>query len=376
MNNQRMKWDAEAAFKRIEHDSKIYAQEPGQGERASRFLHGKQPHRFGWTPAPTKPAYSQTNVNAHLEHKGRDYEALTKAALRKPVGYWEDAPRGPKFNQDIDFIEPNPPSKELREAYNQALKLFEAKIEAAVAAPTTTPQSADGPWPKCLLSNCGTGVIVYADDGDDGTFCGTRGWRWKFSKRYTAALTEIQPPMLKKREPLLIADAIRRLEQNGHADVAAQLRGKGAADGLFEPVGTMPVVGDRFNYGGEVCTVTRIDHTREFAVRFLRCEASHEDGLKISYFTDKDKNPLRILKRPTKPRDDVATGARVWADEGFVWVQLAGVMYGCAPGKCAWGRTSDLKPEWELHGAVRDAIIAECCAAMKLDLKTGEPINK
>lgn len=52
-------------------------------------------HRYGWTPAATKAPYSQTNVN--LEYKGRDYDAILRAAKRKPVGYWEDAPSGIKF---------------------------------------------------------------------------------------------------------------------------------------------------------------------------------------------------------------------------------------------------------------------------------------
>lgn len=50
------------------------------------------PRRLGWTPAPDYRVVAKADV-----YKGRDYEALTKAALKPPVGYWEDAPRGEPF---------------------------------------------------------------------------------------------------------------------------------------------------------------------------------------------------------------------------------------------------------------------------------------
>lgn len=64
--------------------------------------HGYHPE---WGPkCADRPPYTPpSNVVAWLRKheienpKGRDYEALTKAAKRKPVGYWEDAPRGAKF---------------------------------------------------------------------------------------------------------------------------------------------------------------------------------------------------------------------------------------------------------------------------------------
>lgn len=211
--NQRMKWDAEAAFKRDEIRLSLSdaRERDGEGPRAGfaadawrrlNILRDNPSvvikHRPGWTPAHDPRAYMKAEPDVY---KGRDYDAILRAAKKPPVGYYEDAPTGIKFGgQPLPSATTNPHGKDV--------------------------DTADGPWPKCLLSNCGTGVIVYADDGDDGTFCGTHGERWKFSKRYTAALTEIPLPKLKKREPLLIADAIRRLEQNGHADVAAELRGK------------------------------------------------------------------------------------------------------------------------------------------------------
>lgn len=51
-------------------------------------------HRRGWTPAPDTTQLRRYEPPA--KH-GRDYEALTRAALKKPAGYWEDAPRGKPF---------------------------------------------------------------------------------------------------------------------------------------------------------------------------------------------------------------------------------------------------------------------------------------
>lgn len=67
--------------------------------------HGYHPE---WGPkCADRPPYTPpSNVAAWLRKydienpKGRDIEALTKAAKRKPVGYWEDAPHGAKFTQD------------------------------------------------------------------------------------------------------------------------------------------------------------------------------------------------------------------------------------------------------------------------------------
>lgn len=60
-------------------------------------IHAEQRHKPGWTPAPDYRVVAKADT-----YKGRDYEALTKAAKRKPVGYWEDAPRGPKFGESAN----------------------------------------------------------------------------------------------------------------------------------------------------------------------------------------------------------------------------------------------------------------------------------
>ena len=89
MTNQRMKWDAEAAFKRIDED---------------RYRHMAHQYHPEWGPAcADRPAYTPPpNVAAWLKAqadkpKPRDYDAILRAAKKPPVGYWEDAPTGIKF---------------------------------------------------------------------------------------------------------------------------------------------------------------------------------------------------------------------------------------------------------------------------------------
>ena len=165
-------------------------------------------HRYGWTPAATKAPYSQTNVN--LEYKGRDYDAILRAAKRKPVGYWEDAPIGIKFGGG-----------------GTAEKRGEIKPpEGPRAAPTTPLQSTDGPWPKWYKLDM------------------ARGWKNQTYYRYTGptsgewfnpphnAIGEargrcIRSPQQNMAIPCSEPEALQWLEQNGHKDAAAQLRGKG-----------------------------------------------------------------------------------------------------------------------------------------------------
>ena len=76
----------------------ITMRDPFAGRRVSVALGSGEvrdaPHKRGWTPAPDPASLRRMEP---VKKPARDYEALTKAALRKPVGYWEDAPRGLQF---------------------------------------------------------------------------------------------------------------------------------------------------------------------------------------------------------------------------------------------------------------------------------------
>lgn len=233
-------------------------------------------HRYGWTPAPTKPPYSQTNVS--MEHKGRDYDALLRAAKRKPVGYWEDAPRGMKFGGSDD---------------KPIVKAADGPIAGgAPAAPTTPP-----------------------------------------------------------------------------------------ADDEFEPVGTMPAVGDecvkvshiQIAVGGHIgldvgsrITITGPKRDSPFGEVF-----DHDRNMSGIYAECFKRGSWRILKRPTKPRDDVATG-RVWEheDRHAKYVEApSGCYYYGRIGRWeafSWPIAKECRQWTELFGPERDAILAECRKAMGL----------
>jgi len=103
---------AEELFKLIDNEKVL--QDLGiRGVTWSRAEWDRRAMSAPYTPPSNILAARKTEV----EYKGRDYEALTKAALKPPVGYWEDAPRGMKFT-----VTPVP--------------LAEAKAKIASAAPT------------------------------------------------------------------------------------------------------------------------------------------------------------------------------------------------------------------------------------------------
>ena len=164
-------------------------------------------HRKGWTPAPTKPAYSQTNVS--LAHKGRDYDAILRAAKREPVGYWEDAPRGIKFGGGGNT-----------EKASGLTKAQAPDTTQNATAPTTTPppqQSADSPWPKWLIADT---YIRRFDGPMGGCVCYHRSGRAHPDPVGGWDLWSDDPRVCSQ------AEAVQWLEQNGHEDAVAQLLGK------------------------------------------------------------------------------------------------------------------------------------------------------
>jgi hypothetical protein len=97
MNSEaRMKWDAEKAFAQIEGAEHFHKK---TGDRPFLVLEDARAMRQPYTPPSniTPERLAQLKRYEPVKHKGRDYEALTKAALKKPVGFWEDAPRGQAF---------------------------------------------------------------------------------------------------------------------------------------------------------------------------------------------------------------------------------------------------------------------------------------
>ena len=247
-------------------------------------------HRYGWTPAPTKPAYSQTNVN--LEHKGRDYDAILRAAKRKPVGYWEDAPSGIKFGGGGNT-----------EKASGLTKAQTPDTTQNATAPTPQ-QSADGPWFEWVF---GKSYIFKQDAAGIVQYCADGSVKRRGDIHDVARLKETHSGVRECTPPLAW------LEQNGHKDVAAQLRGKAA---------TAQTVAAR--------AWKRIDG-------WLRCNVGANSFM---------RHPHMAWVR--EPLFDAG---------GVVRLMTGNINY------------------TELHGPERDAIIAECCAAMKLDPKTGEPLH-
>lgn len=331
--NQRQswKWDAEAAFKRIERHAD---NKPKFVECGRTFGKSDRPY----TPPPNVAAWLKAQADKPKPH-GRDIESLMRyhESHKRPVGYWEDAPRGMKFvakptrgdleedcfSNESDAVAACRTGEHVEKMPDGTFAIYPDSTcpkcgnmmvaghycsTGGATAPTTIPP-ADGPWPKCAYASeetnrwhSGEIVAVYEDADDGGTCYFDNGHVQCCSQSYECNIST------GGFVPIALANAIPKLEQNGHKDVAAQLRGKAA----------------------------------------------------------------------TKPRDDVATGARAWKWKGVqrcpngCYVDVGGVMY-YKESETFWRRScaqnadrADAARHIELHGPERDAIIAECRKAMGL----------
>ena len=177
------------------------------------------------------------------------------------------------------------------------------------------------------------------------------------------------------------------LEQNGHADVAAQLWGKEE----FEPAGTIAREGDTVVWPWhQYDSWRRVPHTLRYTAPCVGFDAYY-DGYLEDVFSKPDGDPLalRVLKRPLAPRADVAIGGgRVWKNcaprhtgetcyEHWRAVLVGGKVYtrGAWDKPGVWsGKASDVPSVRELEsggfpelfGPERDAILSECRKAMGL----------
>lgn len=134
-----------------------------------------------------------------------------------------------------------------------------------------------------------------------------------------------------------------------------------SSDDLYEPIGTMPVVGDRltFTHHGIQCAEVWAVDADSFQAR-IGC---------IHYRFQSAVDGYRILKR----KQSSATGARAWKHSfGYHWLSI-GVKWFAASPIGGWEQFPDnwlagsAMAEWvELHGPEADAIIRECAKAMGL----------
>ena len=163
MTNQRMKWDAKAAFKRI--DEQIANDEPSERAAADR----NEMAGFSYAPpsniGPERLAQLRKYEPPAKPH-GRDYDAILRAAKRAPVGYYEDAPRGMKFGSVGKMVIPTPGQQPLVGAGSSpAAPTPPHSADGGQPLPSavTKPHgkdvdTADGPWPKCALSPSSKGI--------------------------------------------------------------------------------------------------------------------------------------------------------------------------------------------------------------------------
>ena len=181
-------------------------------------------HRKGWTPASTKPAYSQTNVS--LEYKGRDIESLMRYHEAHKKGVTDDDALRAKYGSvtcakcgmasvGVHYCTTGQPTP------------------TPVASAPTPLQSADGPWPKCV-NWFGVAVYVFAGPAN------TQGVYHRDNGTSDRAVGDYDDRLRNGGVSMPNPEAAQWLEQNGHKDVAAQLRGtiqsrRGASPTLKEP---------------------------------------------------------------------------------------------------------------------------------------------
>lgn len=168
-------------------------------------------------------------------------------------------------------------------------------------APVLAQQPSGGEWPKWFMGDT-TRSLLFRYDNAAGDGCSFTNWTpghvvaWKSQTVYGTPITE--------------SEAAQWLRANGHESVAAELERAGD----YEPVGTMPVVGDRYTHtnwntkapevvdkitGGHVWYVSNFDGTHDYRM--------------LAQFLERDSK-WRILKRTGERRPPAAgqAGVRVW----------------------------------------------------------------
>lgn len=164
-----------------------------------------------YTPPPAVAAWLR---KYEIEKpKGRDYAALTEAALRKP-------------RSDDDA---------LREKFGGGSK--PKALAADTRVPAAAPASSDV-WPKYLLGMCSGRVFSYNVDSEGRWFtpCGATG-----ACRYPYSVNAPDGDF----EQITQTQFIAKLREWAHPALAEFDTPPQPTDDLYEPVGTMPVVGDR-----------------------------------------------------------------------------------------------------------------------------------
>lgn len=112
--------------------------------------------------------------------------------------------------------------------------------EEKTPAPVTAPQASE--WPKWGRGRC---EIYRFESEDSGAYYaegGNKG-RCEFQRTWTARVIQ------HGKGEITEAEALSWLRANGHAKVADEIDG----EGRFEPVGTVPVVGDRIGWLAASC---------------------------------------------------------------------------------------------------------------------------
>lgn len=211
--NQRMKWDAEAAFKSLN----------AQGKRRQASIDDERLKTTPYTPPPNVAAWLKAQAD---KPKPRDYDAILRAAKKPPVGYYEDAPTGIKFTgvgngscPKIDATASKQGVAPLAPTHSTPPQSAEGgqPLPSAVTKPHGKDvDTANGPWPKYEMAPGSSNLRIYYADGHNDYF------RWNGTRECPEAegFPATGPSVSQ-------SVALQWLEQNGHADVAAQLRGKG-----------------------------------------------------------------------------------------------------------------------------------------------------
>ena len=238
MTNQRMKWDAKAAFKRI--DEQIANDEPSERAAADR----NEMAGFSYAPpsniGPERLAQLRKYEPPAKPH-GRDIESLMRYHEAHRKGRTDDDCLREKFGRSAK-IETHPCGCHQRDDGTWVHLDESCKVHGLAPTPTQSAiggkpllsaghgkdvDTADGPWPKCALSPSSKGIglsVVFIQAEAGGAI--------------TAYYTDGTTAMYRTSNGVLAFGAIctdvgaiiRALEQNGHADAAAQLLGKARDD--------------------------------------------------------------------------------------------------------------------------------------------------
>lgn len=264
-----------------------------------------------------------------------DMACLMLNGLNPDLGVTVTLPRG----DDRRFETEGDKAGVTRERADSSLAPASPEPRPAADSAPADPEHGEGEWPKYLMATSG-GLAIHSSNANSRWFPDNGAAPYPSKHPYSGRTGDGEYALA--YIPITPTEAAEWLRAKGHPEEAARIEGK-----RFEPVGTMPVVGDRvvdLRRPDVVLAVDRIDGR----------SVIRSDGYVVGFgvFFDRPEcHEHRILKRPSKAA--MPDGMRVFRDtinRGYQCV--------CLPDGRSWYRyTTPPAEDWSQRTSSIEAVV-------------------